>query len=380
MSKSMENRLVHLDLVRGLASLLVCGSHLRGFQFDPYGTNPAPHVVDMAFYLMTGFGYISVMIFFVLSGFFVAGSVETAIRSGRWSWSAYATKRLSRLWVVLIPALFLTLFWDRMSRAVLGASGYAAACQDWFGPGGPARGVWTFLGNTVFLQTIACPVYGSNGPLWSLANEFWYYALFPLAWLAVASRKRWPVRVLYGAAALGVTAMLPKWLFFGGAGWLLGFAAWTCLRIPWLTRLTTHPGFFAVAMMVLFPSLLIARWQPSVGGHFLVGAAFAACIPFLTRLTWAPDWYRKLSAWLSNISYTLYLVHYPVFAFLFLCFPSFHHGIPSPALYAQFFAWVGLILVYATGVWWLFERQTDRVRMAVDRARGIVPRPVQEVR
>lgn len=25
------------------------------------------------------------------------------------------------------------------------------------------------------------PIFGSNGPLWSLANEFWYYVLFSLA-------------------------------------------------------------------------------------------------------------------------------------------------------------------------------------------------------
>jgi peptidoglycan/LPS O-acetylase OafA/YrhL len=35
------------------------------------------------------------------------------------------------------------------------------------------------LGNLVFLQAILVPTWGSNGPLWSLAFEFWFYIWFP---------------------------------------------------------------------------------------------------------------------------------------------------------------------------------------------------------
>ena len=42
--------------------------------------------------------------------------------------------------------------------------------------------------NAFFLQTIVGPTFGSNGPLWSLAYEWWYYVLFPLALGAV-----WPI-------------------------------------------------------------------------------------------------------------------------------------------------------------------------------------------
>jgi peptidoglycan/LPS O-acetylase OafA/YrhL len=42
--------------------------------------------------------------------------------------------------------------------------------------------------NAFFLQTIAGPTFGSNGPLWSLAYEWWYYVLFPLVLAAL-----WPI-------------------------------------------------------------------------------------------------------------------------------------------------------------------------------------------
>lgn len=35
------------------------------------------------------------------------------------------------------------------------------------------------LGNLLFLQTKITQEFGSNGPLWSLFSEFWYYVLVP---------------------------------------------------------------------------------------------------------------------------------------------------------------------------------------------------------
>ena len=54
----------------------------------------------------------------------------------------------------------------------------------------------TFWGNLVFLQTILVPTYGTNALLWSLANEFWYYMLFPLLAVLIHGwysgiRRRW---------------------------------------------------------------------------------------------------------------------------------------------------------------------------------------------
>src|ERR1039458_8382680 len=45
--------------------------------------------------------------FFVLSGYLVGGSVLRSVRTGSWSWRAYLLGRLSRLYVVLLPALLL---------------------------------------------------------------------------------------------------------------------------------------------------------------------------------------------------------------------------------------------------------------------------------
>ena len=87
----------------------------------------------------------------------------------RWSWGNYLLNRATRLYVALIPALILTVTFDHIARTHGGMNlGY-----------GP-QSMKDFWGSLFFLQGIYTKPYGSDGPLWSLSYEFWFYILFPL--------------------------------------------------------------------------------------------------------------------------------------------------------------------------------------------------------
>ena len=201
-----------LDLIRGLSALVVLLAHVRGFVLLDLGQLESPGLVTKGFYFATGIHHQAVMVFFVLSGYFVGGTVMDALGRGKFSAPRYALARLSRLWVVLVPALLLTFLLDAAGRS-MDASAYAGALREQFMSGpelgsGASASIGSFLGNLAFLQTIELPVFGSNGPLWSLANEFWYYVLFPLlaaalapVWLPVTRHAMMPR--LGAAAALG---------------------------------------------------------------------------------------------------------------------------------------------------------------------------------
>ena len=103
-----------LDLIRALAAGAVCISHLRNLMFVDYRRMSGTGLAGKAFYFLSNYGHTAVIVFFLLSGYFVGGSVLRQVEAGTWSWQRYLTERLSRLWIVLIPALLLTLFWDRM--------------------------------------------------------------------------------------------------------------------------------------------------------------------------------------------------------------------------------------------------------------------------
>jgi len=96
-----------LDLVRGVAALVVLWGHVRGLLFLSGHELVHPWLATRALYFVTSLGYQAVMIFFVLSGFLISGSAIKACQEKRWSWRWYLTNRFTRLYVVLLPALVL---------------------------------------------------------------------------------------------------------------------------------------------------------------------------------------------------------------------------------------------------------------------------------
>jgi len=77
-----------------------------------------------------------------------------------------------------------------------------------------------FVGNLLYLQSILVMPFGSNGPLWSLAHEFWYYLAFPILVLMLTKAERLWLRI-------GSALLLVAWTWFVGR-----YVA--VLGIPWL--------------------------------------------------------------------------------------------------------------------------------------------------
>src|ERR1035437_10604196 len=74
------------------------------------------------------------MICFVLSGYLVGGSVLRAFQRDNWPGKEYLTKRLTRLWVVLLPALLLTIVLDNVGLRV-----FPAPTSIYQGPAGQSE-------------------------------------------------------------------------------------------------------------------------------------------------------------------------------------------------------------------------------------------------
>jgi peptidoglycan/LPS O-acetylase OafA/YrhL len=359
-----------LDAMRGIAALLVCVGHIRACVFVDWADVAAQDPIKGLLYIGTGLGTQAVMIFFVLSGYLVGGNVLASVSADRWSWRTYAAKRLTRLWIVLVPALFLTLLCDRIGAVLLphayDGKFYALLLS---GPesGKPmAEGLGAFVGNLLFLQTIVTPVYGSNSPLWSLANEFWYYLLFPL--LVLAPRSSGPMKVLLLSLAVAIIVWLPLRIVLLGIVWLMGAAAWWFARqqkVPLLVQRT--PLVILAGLATLLVTLYASRSDAWYGSHYAIGAATAfvvygiAAQPAAHGRSIGRAIERFLAPpvrFLSDISYTLYLVHFPFVILMWF-------GVLAPAQYqpnlAGFTAFAALLaatLIYAYLVWWCFERHT----------------------
>jgi hypothetical protein len=121
-----------------------------------------------------------------------------SVGAQQWPWRTYRVSRITRLQLVLFPALVLGGSWDRIGMRIPQAPPiYFNALYKLYVPSVALRStVPVFLENLFFLQTIISPVFVSNTPLWILSSEFWYYTLFPALILGTAALVGWRFRIL----------------------------------------------------------------------------------------------------------------------------------------------------------------------------------------
>lgn len=371
---------IHLDALRGIAAMIVALGHARGLFFPSItgavavlgaaavGSAPAPEVEGLTM------GHEAVMIFFVLSGYLVGGSVIKSIAADDWSWTRYGVKRLVRLWIVLIPAIWIGLMIDDAGKSLFGSagsiytfpSGQGYVTPDKFTEG---HSLSTIIGNVFFLQTIFVPPLGTNLALWSLSNEFWYYLAFPLFLLAFRRKFAAPRRLAYCSLAIGILFLIGGHASYLFLVWAMG-AAIATLK-PVIPANKAGPAVFAMAILSLFLIVFAKQLMlPLPLAELLIGATTAVliyaikCQPGASKFTL----YNKSAKFCSDISYTLYLTHLPFLVLLCAIVNSPWRVWPlSVVMGFKFCLVIATTILWATLMHRLFEAQTDQARNFVMR-------------
>lgn len=375
----------HLDLVRGIAAIAVLYSHAYYLLFSTATSGSRGQLLAQISRLFARFGHTSVIVFFVLSGFFVGGIVVREVGARSWSWKKYATARLVRLYIVLIPGLFLTAGWDQLSgRLTSGVPPTSETARAIITSALISRrhGIGTFLGNVGFLQTVLVPPYGSDTPLWSLCNEFWYYLAFPCFWVALRSSAGPIRRLCHALAGAAILILVGKSISLYFLIWLMGTAVCLIPRLPRACRsLITSIGVAALLPLLVALSLIgLGRVAPE-RVDFIVGVGFAAGLYAMLHRT-VPSragLYAAVAGTLAGFSYSLYVAHLPVLIFFRAWLTYRRPWVPDGRhlLYAA--GIVVLVIGYAWLIAMLTEAHTDSVRRWVQRLAGprkpVVPVP-----
>ena len=262
-----------------------------------------------------GAGHLGVDIFFVVSGFLITGVVQRGLVAGTFSFSAFYFRRAKRL----LPAAY----------AVFLACALAA---PWFLTQLEFRdftwqllGAVTFTGNiALWMQTGYFETAAELKPLlhvWSLSIEEQYYLLLP-ATLAFTPRRWWgPLALVITAGSLALCLLMAA-TKPGAVFYLLPTRAWE-LGLGSLGALLLGGAAWAPCWRVLFwPALATLLWipfQPTGGAHPGIDALLVCCATLVVILRRHPVVNRGLPiralAWIGDISYSLYLVHWPLLAF-----------------------------------------------------------------
>jgi peptidoglycan/LPS O-acetylase OafA/YrhL len=359
---------VHMDAIRALAAFLVLAGHARMLFFGDHQL----HAGDATDGMKTlGLGGQAVVVFFVLSGCLGGNSAWRAIRNGRWSWQKYLFQRMTRLWIVLLPALIFGGILDHLGMRYLSLNGgiYSAPPGQGMVVSNLAElSTWKVMaGNFFFLQKIRVPTFGTNAALWSLANEFWYYMLFPLLLLIVVGRTPKLQRFAYALLAAGIFYLIGPKISYSFLVWLLGFfVSIMALKIPASMR---RPAT-ACALFIFLAVITIIRLRHvgSAMAATLIGISFAVYLYTIAhaRQPVKSLIYQTLATGFSRFSYTLYLAHLPLLVFLVAIlnrpWQPWHKNLAHLAL--------ALLLVvvaysYAWMMYYIFERNTDVIRKRI---------------
>jgi peptidoglycan/LPS O-acetylase OafA/YrhL len=295
-----------LDLVRALAAFFVVLDH-------------APTLFDMP--SSPRWGHQAVIVFFVLSGYvisYVADAREPTAHT-------FLVARLARLWSVLVPAMVLTVVCEVIGRT-LGTDprGFATSPMDL--PLIRVGAVLVFMSESwVSIQAL------SNGVVWSLCVEFWYYMMFA-AWIFMPPGRARAATLVVLALLSGFKALLLSPI------WLMGVALhrWTALRrlshgmtlavwavgtagVAWILATRGYSG--PVAWMEstvspwIFTQLDQARvfWFDWFMGLLVAMSLFGAraVVRYVPLAAIAPA-----IRWCAGVSFAAYLFHLPL---LHLC-------------------------------------------------------------
>lgn len=354
-----------LNWLRGISAILVLLSHARSFFYVNFPDYLGNQFLGKIFYLITGLGTSAVIIFFVLSGYLVAGSLHRNYSNGKWDKYNYLSSRLSRLWIVFIPCLLMTLVLDQLGYRI-SPEFYRGDLSGEIYSGPKGNTDWslsTFIGNILFLQTIYFPVFGSNGPFWSLANEFWYYILFPFLFFIFIDKKN---KFLYFVFFIVICIFVGWDVIKLFPIWLLGYLSFVFKDSFFLNILQKNKYISLGGVLVFVGAVFVVRIlgiQDSLFGYYLIGILSSMLIFSLHHPIFCN--FKNISGFISKISYSLYLVHFPILTFIFTCTGLVrYNSILSGFLIFLFSILISFFVAYA--FWYFFEKNTIKLKLLID--------------
>jgi peptidoglycan/LPS O-acetylase OafA/YrhL len=273
-------------------------------------------------------GFVGVDIFFVISGYLITGIIASEIKRGTFSFAQFYERRVRRL----LPALY-----AMVALTAIPSFDYLLTSEraEFFRS---VAAVVTFTSNFFFwLQTGYFDHAAVEKPLlhtWSLAVEEQFYLALPLlVWALLRafrnSRAALPVAILaLGLASFALSIWLMRTDRSANAFFMSPPRAWEFL----IGGLIAVPGFpvlrqalaqgvaRGIALVLLAIPIFSLRQGPGFPGFNALAPCIGAAmfiwsgigVPTLSRTPYSPF---NVARFFGQISYSLYLWHWPLFTF-----------------------------------------------------------------
>jgi len=272
-------------------------------------------------------GYIGVDVFFVISGYLITTIILNDVEHHRFSYVGFYERRIRRI----LPAFYI------MSLLVLGVAFITQVPLDLIKSAKTLAFALVFSSNIFFWRTTNYFSGDSDFEYflhtWSLGVEEQFYFIFPLIILLLARNKR-ALFYLAWMACIGsfLVSVYATYYFEWAAYYLLPSRAWQMMMGAILAIYASNTKEFTInkygantlallaVMLILIPAIIYTKQTrfPGITAFFpTLGASLFIFLGLAYRGGWAVNIlgsppFRSIGL----ISYSLYLWHWPVFAFL----------------------------------------------------------------
>ncbi|WP_158500414.1 acyltransferase [Xenococcus sp. PCC 7305] len=326
-NKKKVLNLKSLDALRGLLALYVLCGHARWLLWaghsewkqyiHPLWSNIIAYSSGCFRY-----GHEAVIIFFVLSGFFIhlRVSKQLAEKNGFQLDIVYFFKRrFHRLIPPYVFALLLTLIVDLIGRALYPTLYHAATGDVLLDNNFVNKGFsWTSIIPALFLLPSSLGKdFGTNGPFWSLSYEFVYYLLYPL-WLTIRRFGTWHGYLTGISLALASIWFLPssfiRSILIHYPIWLSGAIIAEMVVRKRLPKWTILISCFCSSIAFIAINLNLSE-SFKLLFYTLLGSSILLIVISLPIIIFRHPLHRFLE-FLGIESYTIYICHFPLVAFV----------------------------------------------------------------
>jgi peptidoglycan/LPS O-acetylase OafA/YrhL len=332
-----KKRVFELDLVRGLAAIIVVIFHTPQF----FGGFSIPH------------GYLAVDLFFMLSGWVMTHSYRLRILEGM-SFRSFCIARFARLYPLYILSLLIALTYQSFVLLKGHSGDIKIAC---------------LVPNLIMVPCIGGgAIFPFDTPAWSIfweifANIFWF------ALLHIAVRREVVIYLISIVISISIIYNQNAWLggfdssnfIDGSIRALMGFYCGCLIYDFWESKKARYVIFATIITSTAFFIINLTNgiFDKTLGIDLLIVFTVAPLIILICSHYKFGIHEKSLGAWIGDISYSIYLLHLPLSYFFQSTIKRIGYTIPSNITIGVVFLLI-IMLIGAT-VYKFFEIPSRRL-------------------
>ena len=267
-------------------------------------------------------GFVGVDVFFVISGYLITRLIHDAVIANKFSFANFYLRRVRRLF----PALLFTLLASTIAAVLILSPNHLTQ----YG-GSLVSAIFSVSNFFFWRQSGYFDTTADTKPLlhtWSLSVEEQFYLVWPaVLFLLLTKTPRLPLLLVVGALGSVSVYLAERWLqtdpsaaFFLAPARVIELASGAALvpldRYRPKSNTLLEAGALAGLLLIAYSVFRFSDKTPFPGVHGLVPTVGAALVIFCGTARYSGRVLTsRLAVGLGLISYSLYLVHWPIYVF-----------------------------------------------------------------